>query len=189
MESTDPQILIAWARDAVLVALLLMTSWTDTRTSHIYNRHTFPAMACGVVLSGLLNGQEGVVTSLLGLGAAFLIMFPLFGANVMRAGDAKLLMAIGALTGAGVAVRTLLTACFVFVPVAIVVLVARGRLGGVWEALKRLWRFFYTSLHPLLKAEPLGTGDALMMPFGLVLSIAAVIAWKTSFLAIDLTGG
>lgn len=139
-------------------------------------------MALGLGCSFLGGGLEALTTSMFGLAAAFLIMFPLFAVNVMRAGDAKLLMAIGALAGPWVAVRSLLISCFLFVPVALVILLARGKGGNVWEALRRFWRFFYTTLHPALKTEPLVAGDAVHTPFGLVLGLAALLAWKTDLL-------
>lgn len=186
MTSMDLHQLAFGLRDVLLVALLVVTSWTDTRTARVRNVHTFPAMALGLLLSALAGGMDGAVASLLGILAGLVIMFPLFALNLMRAGDAKLLMAIGALAGAGVALRALLISCFLFIPVALVILVMRGRMGGVWEALKRFGRFFYTTLHPLLKSERLGTDDAVMTPFALVLSLAALIAWKTQFLVLDL---
>ena len=174
--------LTAGARAVVLVAFLIAVSWTDSRCARIRNAHTFPAMAIGLGLGLIGGGLEGLTHSAWGLFAAFLIMLPLFALNVMKAGDAKMMMAVGALMGAELALRAVIASTFLYVPIALVILLGRGAGGNIGQALKRLWRFFYTTVHPLLKREALVAEGAVWTPYGAVLALSTLLVWQTNFL-------
>ena len=174
------------ARWVLLVGLLIITSWTDTRTERIRNVHTFPAMALGLILGFLSGGVDGLLVAALGIGLAFLAMFPLFAMGIMKAGDAKMLMAIGALAGPGIALRALIASFIVFLPVAVVVLFLKGKLGNAGQALYRIWRFLYTTVHPVLDKEPLATEGGVWTPYALVLGVGTLLVWQTPFLDLKL---
>jgi prepilin peptidase CpaA len=90
--------------NVLLVALLVAVMYTDWRFLRIPNAFTYPAMLVGLVL-GALEGVPGdlFVRGLIDHGAAlilaFAISYPFYAARGLKAGDAKLLMAIGALRG------------------------------------------------------------------------------------------
>ena len=77
---------------------------TDWRRNRIPNQATYPTMLVGLVL-GLLEGFPGspfgggALDHIAGLGLAFLVCYPFYAAGGLKAGDAKMLMAIGALRG------------------------------------------------------------------------------------------
>jgi prepilin peptidase CpaA len=90
--------------NVVLTALLLAVMYTDFRFLRIPNMFTYPAMAAGILFGafeglpgGLFTG--GLVDHVAALLLAFAIAFPFYSAGGLKAGDAKLLMAIGALRG------------------------------------------------------------------------------------------
>ena len=90
--------------NVVLTALLLAVMYTDFRFLRIPNVFTYPAMLAGIVFGafeglpgGLFTG--GLVVHVAALILAFAIAFPFYSAGGLKAGDAKLLMAIGALRG------------------------------------------------------------------------------------------
>ena len=90
--------------NVVLTALLLAVMYTDWRFLRIPNAFTYPAMLVGIALGaleaipgGLFTG--GLIDHLAGLFLAFAISYPFYAARGLKAGDAKLLMAIGALRG------------------------------------------------------------------------------------------
>jgi prepilin peptidase CpaA len=90
--------------NVVLTALLLAIMYTDWRFLRIPNNLTYPAMLVGLVLGGLeaFPGDlftRGFVDHVAGLILAFAISYPFYAARGLKAGDAKLLMAIGALRG------------------------------------------------------------------------------------------
>jgi prepilin peptidase CpaA len=78
--------------------------YTDWRFLRIPNAFTYPAMAVGLVF-GVLEGvpgglfTRGLVDHIAALILAFAISYPFYAARGLKAGDAKLLMAIGALRG------------------------------------------------------------------------------------------
>lgn len=89
-----------------LVAFVAIVVTTDWRSHRIPNVVTYPAMLVGLVLGaiehfpgaplggGLLDHAAGVVVGLLAT-------LPLYAAGGLKAGDVKLLMAVGALKGLG----------------------------------------------------------------------------------------
>lgn len=80
-----------------LVGVLAVATVTDLRSRKIYNWLTFPAMAAGLILNGIMSGWAGIQSSLIGflVGAfVFAVGFFLNSAN-MGAGDVKLMAAIG----------------------------------------------------------------------------------------------
>jgi prepilin peptidase CpaA len=88
----------------VLVALFLSVMYTDFRWLRIPNAITYPTMLVGLVLGafealpgGLFSG--GLVDHVAALVLAFALSYPFYAAGGLKAGDAKLLMAIGAVRG------------------------------------------------------------------------------------------
>lgn len=71
---------------------------TDLKCRKIYNKLTLPAAAAGIGLNGALAGIWGLKNSLLGLalGTSFMALWLM---GTLKAGDVKLYMAVGALTG------------------------------------------------------------------------------------------
>lgn len=88
----------------MLVVLLLVVIYTDWRWLRIPNVVSYPAMLAGLVL-GVLEGFPGALFGggfldhLVALVLAFAFSYPFYAAGGLKAGDAKLLMAIGALRG------------------------------------------------------------------------------------------
>ena len=163
-------------RTLALLLLVLATSYTDLKVQRIRNIHTFPAMMVGLLLGAVRAGTSGVIDSVLGMLVALGVLGLLFAMNVLCAGDVKLAMAVGALLGPASLGRSFILACALYLPVGLIVLLVKGKVGGLGQAFKRMGRFFYTAFHPLLDTEPLGLEGVTMAPFGMVLGVAALIA-------------
>lgn len=95
---------IALVQSVLLAAFALTVMWTDWRTRRIPNQITYPAMLVGLVLAAIvafpgapLGG--GFLDHLVAIVAAFVLTYPLYAMGGIKAGDAKLLMAVGALKG------------------------------------------------------------------------------------------
>lgn len=92
------------AQDALLVAFVAAVMVTDWRWQKIPNLATYPAMAVGLALAvaegvpGAIAG-EGLLDHVVALAAAFFLTLPLYATGGLKAGDVKLLMAVGALEG------------------------------------------------------------------------------------------
>lgn len=76
---------------------------TDWRSRRIPNIVTYPAILIGLALSlfgGMgAPGAGGLLDHALAVGVAFAVSYPFYAAGGLKAGDAKLLMAVGALRG------------------------------------------------------------------------------------------
>jgi prepilin peptidase CpaA len=90
--------------NVVLAALLITVMYTDWRFLRIPNVFTYPAMLVGVVLGAFeaMPGElfsRGLVDHVAAVILAFAIAYPFYAAGGLKAGDAKLLMAMGAIRG------------------------------------------------------------------------------------------
>lgn len=120
--------------DIAVAVLVLVALFTDLRSQRVPNLLTFGGMALGLSANALAGDP---LVGLVGIGMAFLLMFPgwMLGGAV-RAGDAKLLMAVGAFYGGGEVMRACLLSYMLALPFGLVVLTAKGRLGGLIPAIK-----------------------------------------------------
>lgn len=144
--------------DVVLAALLLGASYTDLRTGKIKNVLTFPVMLCGVLMAPMFGAHwyDGVLGLLTGFAVGVVLWK--FG-NAYHPGDVKLVMAAGALLDPETVLRGVLIGLVLNFPVALIVLIARGRLGHFF----RFW----------LKGE---RKETTRMVFGPVIAAGIVLA-------------
>jgi prepilin peptidase CpaA len=117
--------MIPWSYQVMLAILVIMAAAFDVRYRRIPNWLVCTGLIWGVGMNLFLFGSGGLKLSVVGIGVAFLIYFPLFALRGMGAGDVKLMMAIGALVG-----PTNWLAIFFFT----------GILGGVAAVAVLLWR-------------------------------------------------
>ena len=84
---------------AVLLAVAIVAAIFDARYRRIPNWLVLAGLLLGIGLNAFLSEWAGLRSSLLGIGLAFLIYFPLYLLRGMGAGDVKLMAAVGAITG------------------------------------------------------------------------------------------
>lgn len=120
--------------DFAVFVVLAAALVTDLKWMRVPNPLTFGTMALGLGF-GLVQGNP--LAGLLGIVAAFVLMFPgwRFGGAV-RAGDAKLLMAVGAFYGPLEILRACLLTYILNFPFGLVILLFKGRLGNVVPAVR-----------------------------------------------------
>jgi prepilin peptidase CpaA len=109
----------------LLFSLLAVAVVTDLTRRKVPNWLTVPAALAGVALSGL-DGAPGVIRSLEGLAAglgAGIIFFTLFRSG---GGDAKLLVAVGAIAGPSFLLWTALLGAVAGLPMALWLMWRRG---------------------------------------------------------------
>ncbi|HET8568347.1 MAG TPA: A24 family peptidase [Candidatus Limnocylindria bacterium] len=94
---------LALAQNALLVAFVLTVVYTDWRWRRIPNAVTYPTILVGLALASLRGlggpGAGGLLDHVAAVVLAFLVCYPFYAAGGLKAGDAKLLMAVGALKG------------------------------------------------------------------------------------------
>ena len=102
MSSIEPLRLV---QNAVLVAFVLTVMFTDWRWRRIPNVVTYPGIVAGLGLSAVEGlgglGSGGLIDHVAATVLAFLVCYPFYAAGGLKAGDAKLLMTVGALRGTG----------------------------------------------------------------------------------------
>ena len=86
------------AGTAALIVVLGTSIYTDLRYAKIFNRFVLPCVPAGLLIWGIGQGWSGVLFSLegIGVGAVALVIATV---GWLAPGDAKLIVAIGALTG------------------------------------------------------------------------------------------
>jgi len=84
---------------ALLAIVLFLAVYLDIRTSRVPNWVTFAAMCSGLFVHSLLEGAQGAMFSLSGLGLGLIVFLTLYFLGDMSAGDVKLMGAIGAVVG------------------------------------------------------------------------------------------
>lgn len=125
------------AIEVVLAVGLILASISDIRTGLIRNNLTGSLMLIGIVLNARLGYDSGdlmggIATAIIGIGIMMFVHgIVLFNLGVERGGDVKLFMAIGGLVGWREAAEASLWTAIVYIPVSLVVLAVRGRLGNL----------------------------------------------------------
>lgn len=157
--------------------VLVIASVTDVRSGKIPNAVTLPAIAIGLIghtLCGGLTGNDyslGLVGSLIGLAVGFLPLWFVWKAGGIGGGDAKIMAAIGAITGWHFTLNTLFYGLIVAAVMAIAIIVRRRMFV---RTMKRIGRFLVLALTPTRPADP-ALADSPKVAFGLALCIGAAI--------------
>jgi len=164
-----------WAL-GVLAVVLLAAAYTDVRSGKVLNAVTYPAVAAGLIghtLTGGIAGSGwshlGLLGSLAGLAVGFLPLVLIWRAGGIGGGDAKLMAAVGALTGWNFTLAAMFYGFLVAALMAVGVMVKRKI---VRRTLTRTWRFVYLALARAKPSDPART-DSPKIPFGLALCIGS----------------
>ena len=156
--------------DVFVAGLITISLYTDMTKQKILNVVTFSGMLLGVVANATMGDAR---VGPLGIAAAFLLMFPgfLFFGSI-RAGDAKLLMAVGAWLGAGEAIRASLLTYVLSLPFGLTVLAVKGRLGNIVTVAKAL-------IKRTAGDKEVEMPEGTVVPFAIVIALAVLITRTT----------
>jgi len=174
----------------LLAVVLIAAAASDIRAGKIYNRVTYPAVLLGILGHVLIGGTDfhgqrmGWVDSLTGLAVGFVPLFMAWQAGGIGGGDAKLMAAVGALTGWEF---TLASMFYGFVVAGIMALVVMLRRRITRRTLGRVWRFLVLAATPGKPGDPAGQ-DSPKIAFGLALCIGAAIELTDVCLGGPVTG-
>ena len=165
--TVPPHVLILWVG-------LLIGAATDLRAGKIPNVLTFPMMALGVVTHLVLGPDPWL--GLMGLGAAFVVHFVGFALGIEKAGDAKLMMGLGACVGWHEMLEATLWMAVLYLPLGLAILAMRGKLGNLiavakYSADKALGR-------PVAEEKP----EATWLITGPIIAAAGILANLTPWL-------
>ena len=172
-----------------LTALVLAVSYKDWRERRVPNVLVFPAAALGLGLNAL-TGWDGLARSGMGLAAGFALLFLPYLVGGMRAGDVKLLAAIGAFTGAPQIVRVFLLTLLCY-PLLAFCFVTRERKWKVTILrfrilLLKLLSMFAPALRlsaARLEAQDDPAVESVRTPFSLAIAMGTLLTLYTRLLA------
>lgn len=158
----------------VLIALLAICAYTDATQSKIYNKFTFPAMAAGLIINYAFGGTIGLLWSLLGWAVGMGIQWIPFMLGLAKAGDVKLLAAVGALKGWAFCTFGFLYGAVAFAVLILPWLARRGELGAVGNNIKD---YFQTAVATVSAPEaPTPVVKKKFVPWGVGLAVGFFIA-------------
>ena len=166
-----------WAYGVLAVALVV-SAVSDIRDGKIRNAVTYPAIVIGLLGHTLLGGlggddvQLGLYGSLGGFAAGFVPLSAAWLAGGIGGGDAKLMGAVGALTGWRFVVAAMFYGFGIAAVMAVAVMLKR-RIAR--KTLLRIWQWLYLLFTPAKAADP-ATEESPKIPFGLALCIGSAIA-------------
>jgi prepilin peptidase CpaA len=161
----------------ILSALAVTAAAYDIRSRRIPNWLCLTGFLVGLGINFLLEGVMGLRGSLLGCGFAALVYVPLFAIRAMGAGDAKLMMAIGAIVGpANWFVIFLLTSVLGAVLGVVRLLIGGGLRTALWNVafiVSQLMRF----RAPYIAREELDVRHrkAVTMPHGAAIAMGSIV--------------
>jgi len=119
----------------ILLLGLTIAVITDLKYELIPNKLNGPLILAGFLVHA---GKSQLMFSVAGFAIAFIVHFLLWQLRVERGGDAKLMIAVGALLGAANVMEATAWYAAVYLVVAPVILLMRGRLGNLWKVTKTL---------------------------------------------------
>ncbi len=161
------------AINLILILLALTSFITDILKKNIYNMQTYPSMALGLILGYAAGGGHGILMSLAGLFTGLALLFIIFLAGGIGAGDVKLLGAIGALKGTVFVLWTMFYTGLIGGVMAFALLIWKGRLLSTF---KNLFTFLR---HPVKAQRDQKPEERMYLPYGVAISLGSVWALFT----------
>jgi len=158
--------------EPVDVAVLLVCAAalaTDLSRQRVPNALSFPTMLMGVLYWGYAGD---VLFALEGIVLAFACLFPGFLFGAIRAGDAKLMMAVGAFYGGSMMVRASVFTYALAIPFGLIVLLKQGKLNHVLAVARSV----------MTSAPPVPEEDRVVVAFVPVVVGGILLARTTGFL-------
>lgn len=155
--------------DVLLIVVLLTAAITDIRKGKIYNILTVPAILTGIVIALF---RHEALSSIEGAGIMLAVGLVLLMFGILGGGDAKLLIAVGALEGAAFVVPSLLYSALAGGVLAIVVLIYQRRTKTTLQKIAINAALKVTSKSPVLLAPDRNN----RLPYGIAIAAGCLVA-------------
>ncbi|MDQ1832240.1 A24 family peptidase [Massilia scottii] len=156
----------------ILIALLLAAAATDLASRRIPNRLLGAGLACAAILH-LCSGNPLALlsTGLTGFATGLLLFLPLYCLRGMAAGDVKLMATVGAFTGPALALDIALAAFCAGGLMALLIILASGRLRDTGANLMALLRPLFLRIGGMpAVAEPMPAPSVGNMPYAVAIA-------------------
>lgn len=109
--------------DALLLALLSVAVWMDFDCYKIPNILIVFAVFSGAVLNFYRYGMRGLGDAVAGCLLPFFILLPVYALSMLGAGDVKLFMAAGAMTGLAGSILSMIAAFFIGAVISVTLMI------------------------------------------------------------------
>ena len=146
---------------------------TDYRSGKIYNWLTLPALALGLIVAGF-EGWATILSATAGVGVAAAVFIPLFLTGIFGGGDAKLLMALGTVLGAG-GVFLLICVSILIAGAGAVALLFVHRRAGPFA--REVFAFLRSVFTPGLDTQWPRLNREIKAPFGIAVFFALIFVF------------
>jgi prepilin peptidase CpaA len=160
----------------ILVLLVAIAAVYDMRFRRIPNWLVLTGLVLGLGLNTFLFQWRGAGASLLGIGLAFAIYFPLYLLRGMGAGDVKLMAAIGAIVGAANWFGIFVVSALLGGLAATLLLLSRGKLvNSLWN-IGFLFQRLFSLKAPYARDElDLSSPKSVKLPHGVAIAGGSVL--------------
>ena len=167
----------------VLLLMVAIAAVYDIRFRRIPNWLVLTGLVLGLGLNTFWFQWRGARASLMGIGLAFLIYFPLYLLRGMGAGDVKLMAAIGAIVGAANWFGIFIVSSLLGGVVAIILLLSRGRLmNSLWN-IGFLFQRLFSLKAPYAREElDISSPKSIKLPHGVAIAGGSVIFLATAWI-------
>jgi prepilin peptidase CpaA len=157
-----------------MLAIALVTGWTDLRSRRIPNWLTVPSFALRLASNTLCYRWGGLKASLFGVLVGLGLLLPFFLIRSLGAGDWKLAGALGAFTGPGLLIDLLVLSIFVAGVMALMLIICKGRIR---ETLRNMGHILISLLKFQLPGHrvSLDNPQSLKLPYGMALALSVLL--------------
>jgi len=166
------------ANIAIMVIMLSVAFYTDMLWCKIFNKLTMSCMALGIILNTADTGITGMLYSLGGVGLVILLYLCFAPSAGIGGGDAKLMMAVGALMGVKFVVAAMLFTAIIGGVLALVVM-ARHRI------MLTTTRTMFTNLYlrTVLRSpvQIIDGGSGIKFRYSLAIALGSLLALAVKF--------
>ena len=160
----------------VLIIVLVIAVIWDLRSSRIPNWLTFPAMSIALAGHAWLDGMDGVLFSMAGLGTGLGLFILVYLVGGMGAGDVKLLAGVGAWIGMGDTLYAFCVSAVVGGVIALLMVAYRRAWTKHYFQFLTIWYDMMTIRDPeqlsTIAAERKST--MLLLPYGIPIAIGTI---------------
>ncbi len=159
----------------VILAFVMLsaTLYFDLRYQRIPNRLCLVALISGILINTIFDSWLGLSDSLSGAGLALIILLPAYFFRLLGAGDVKIMVAIGAISGPLIIVWSIAYAIIFGTFTSILIALKSVGLRGIKLTITRYYHCFY--LRTYFKPES-GDMGALKVPYAPALTLGWILA-------------
>ena len=140
LTENDINLAIVWGISLLAFVIAL---YFDLRFQRIPNQFCLIVVVIGFSLQLYLHQIDGLLNAFLGLSLAFIILFPAFLIKAIGAGDVKLMMAIGTITGYQLIIWSIVYAVIVGALSSVLLAFYKTGWQGLKSTLIRYYQCFY----------------------------------------------